>query len=138
MRINSSNQSGVVMKVYDDVAMVDINGIQFRVNRHDLVHTHQQPKKTGGPRSAAFTVPSVTATADIRGMRAGEAIAVLDKAISDALVSNLPYLTVIHGKGTGALRQAVHEYLKEHPSIQSYRLGAQGEGDAGVTQIELR
>jgi DNA mismatch repair protein MutS2 len=71
-------------------------------------------------------------------MRAGEAIAKLDTQISDAIVANIPYLTVIHGKGTGALRQAVHEFLRDHPSVANYRIGAQGEGDAGVTQVELR
>ncbi|MFM8473963.1 MAG: Smr/MutS family protein, partial [Candidatus Kapaibacterium sp.] len=140
----------------DDTALVDFNGMQFRVRQNELVRSGQQPKKSTSGYSSpaftksageeypevdfspAFTKSAVSATADLRGMRAGEAIAKLDQQISDAIVSNVPYLTVIHGKGTGALRQAVHEYLREHPSVASYRLGMQGEGDAGVTQVELR
>ena len=139
VRLESSNQTGVVVKIQDDTALVDFNGIQFRVQQNELVHSQQQPKKTKtGTSSPVFTKSAVSATADIRGMRAGEAIAKLDTQISDAIISNVPYLTVIHGKGTGALRQAVHEYLRDHPSVSSFRLGVQGEGDAGVTQVELR
>ncbi|MFM8437149.1 MAG: Smr/MutS family protein, partial [Candidatus Kapaibacterium sp.] len=139
VRLESSDQTGVIVKVHDDTALVDFNGMQFRVRQNELVRSRQQPKKsTSGYSSPAFTKSAVSATADLRGMRAGEAIAKLDQQISDAIVSNVPYLTVIHGKGTGALRQAVHEYLREHPSVASYRLGMQGEGDAGVTQVELR
>jgi DNA mismatch repair protein MutS2 len=143
VRLESSNQSGVVVKVQDDAALVEFNGIQFRVKQSELVHTQDAPKRfrSGSgfaSSSPAFSKASVSATADLRGMRAGEAIAKLDTQISDAIVANIPYLTVIHGKGTGALRQAVHEFLRDHPSVANYRIGAQGEGDAGVTQVELR
>ena len=62
----------------------------------------------------------------------------LDNFIDSALLSGITLLTVIHGKGTGVLRKAVQERLKRHPSVKSYRLGNYGEGEAGVTIVELK
>ena len=65
----------------------------------------------------------------------------LDKAekfIDDAAVSSLKNVTIVHGKGTGALRQAVHDFLKSNPCVEEYRIGKYGEGDLGVTIAELK
>lgn len=75
---------------------------------------------------------------DLRGQSAAEAIMDLDNFIDGALLSGINMLTVIHGKGTGVLRKAVHEHLRRHPSVKSYRLGVYGEGEAGVTIVELK
>lgn len=75
---------------------------------------------------------------DLRGMARDEAIMDLDRYIDSAVLSGITSVTVIHGKGTGALRKAVHSYLKDHKSIKSYRLGVFGEGEAGVTIAELK
>jgi DNA mismatch repair protein MutS2 len=61
----------------------------------------------------------------------------IDEFISEALMTNLERITIIHGKGTGALKHAVHEFLKYHPSIKSFKLGELVEGGAGVTIAEL-
>ncbi|MFM8473907.1 MAG: endonuclease MutS2, partial [Candidatus Kapaibacterium sp.] len=86
VRLESSDQTGVIVKVHDDTALVDFNGMQFRVRQNELVRSRQQPKKStsGYSSSPAFTKSAVSATADLRGMRAGEAIAKLDQQISDA------------------------------------------------------
>lgn len=75
---------------------------------------------------------------DLRGMTAIEAIMELENAIDSALLSNMNQITVIHGKGTGVLRNEVHKYLKTCKAIKSYRLGVYGEGEAGVTIAELK
>ena len=74
---------------------------------------------------------------DIRGMQTDEAIPVLERFIDNARMAKLNTITVIHGKGTGALRQAVHRNLRHEQRVKSFRLGRFGEGEDGVTIIEL-
>ena len=75
---------------------------------------------------------------DIRGMESLEAEAVVESYLDSAVMAHLETVTIIHGKGTGALRKAVHALLKRSKSVKSFRLGAFGEGEAGVTVVELR
>ncbi len=75
---------------------------------------------------------------DLRGQMADEAIMNVDQFIDSALLSGIEQLTIIHGKGTGALRAAVQQHLKRHPSVKTYRLGVYGEGESGVTVVELK
>ncbi len=75
---------------------------------------------------------------DIRGMESLEAESVVENYIDAAVMARLESVTIIHGKGTGALRKAVHALLKRNKSVKSFRLGAFGEGEAGVTVVELR
>ena len=75
---------------------------------------------------------------DIRGMITDEAIPVLERYLDSAAMANLNSVIIIHGKGTGALRQAVHDSLKRNKSVKSFRLGRYGEGETGVTIVELK
>ena len=75
---------------------------------------------------------------DIRGMETLEAESVVENYIDAAVMAKLGTVTIIHGKGTGALRKAVHEMLKRNRSVKSFRLGRYGEGEAGVTVVELK
>ena len=79
----------------------------------------------------------VSGEIDLRGMASDEAILELDKYIDNAVLSGLLSIRIIHGKGTGVLRQNVQAYLKRHKNIKSYRLGTFGEGENGVTIAEL-
>lgn len=78
------------------------------------------------------------AEVDLRGMMTDEAELVLSQFLDRAMVSNLTQVTVIHGKGTGAVRKAVHAYLKRAKGVSSFRLGRYGEGEDGVTIVELK
>ncbi len=135
--MRNSEQRGVIQVIEDHKAVVEFNGITFRVDLDELKRTAAPAEKQRRSASAAPLKLDASMTADVRGMRAGEAIMNVDTALNNALLANLPYLNIIHGKGTGALRQAIHEFLKEQHHIKSFRLGELGEGDAGVTIVEL-
>lgn len=75
---------------------------------------------------------------DIRGYAVDEGIHEVDSYLDNAVLSGAGLVTVIHGKGTGILRQGIHQHLKSHPSVKSFRLGRFGEGEDGVTIIELK
>lgn len=80
---------------------------------------------------------SVSPEINLLGKTVDEAVAELDKYLDDALLSHLNSVRVVHGKGTGALRKGIHEYLRRQKHVKSYRLAEFGEGDAGVTIVEL-
>jgi DNA mismatch repair protein MutS2 len=73
----------------------------------------------------------------LRQLTVDEALLKLDKYLNDAFMAGLNQVKVIHGKGTGTIRQAVRGYLARHPLVKSYRPGAYGEGEDGVTIVEL-
>ena len=74
---------------------------------------------------------------DIRGMASDEAMPVLDQFLDNAVMAKLPSARIIHGKGTGILRKAVHDHLKRSPYVRKFRLGTFGEGEDGVTIVEF-
>ena len=96
------------------------------------------PKNTPKNSGRVLRSASVPRELDIRGMESLEAEAVVENYIDSAVMARLETVTIIHGKGTGALRKAVHALLKRNKSVKSFRLGAFGEGEAGVTVVELR
>ncbi len=87
--------------------------------------------KSSAERDISFEI-------DIRGMNSEEGIVELDRYIDHALLSGVTTVTVIHGKGTGVLRKAVHAFLKNNKSVKGFRLGVFGEGESGVTIVELK
>ena len=98
-------------------------------------------KTAAAPRRGKTTLPARSAASvelDIRGMMTDEAECVVDRFLDEAVMGRLNQVTIIHGKGTGALRKAVHQQLKRHPYVKSYRLGVFGEGEDGVTVVELK
>lgn len=73
----------------------------------------------------------------VRRLTVDEALCRLDQYVNDAFMAGLPSVRIVHGKGTGKLRRAVHNLLDRHALVTSYRLGDYGEGDYGVTVVEL-
>ena len=80
----------------------------------------------------------VTREIDARGKTALEATLELDKFIDNAVLSKVNTLTIIHGKGSGVLRSEIAKYLKKHPNVKAFRLGTFGEGESGVTIVDLK
>ena len=96
--------------------------------------------KTTISRPSARTLRTVAAASelDIRGMETLEAEGVVEQFIDSAVMGRLETVTIIHGKGTGALRKMVHDLLRRNKAVKSYRLGVYGEGEAGVTVVTLK
>ena len=95
-------------------------------------------QKTGGGKIKMSKSASVGTEINLLGKTVDEAIAELDKYLDDAYLAHVPSVRIVHGKGTGALRKGVHNYLRRHKYVSSYRLGEFGEGDAGVTIVEFK
>lgn len=94
----------------------------------------QRPAHSGREMKVTATVSEV----DLRGMDSVEAISVMERYLDEAMRSNLPSVRIIHGKGTGVLRAAVHQSLRKNKHIKSFRLGVYGEGEDGVTIAEFK
>ena len=109
------------------------------VNIRDLEllpeETNPYAKKTasGAGKIKLSKSASVSAEVNLIGKTTAEAVAILDKYLDDALLAHIPSVRIVHGKGTGALRNAVWQHLKKLSYIEEYHLGEYGEGDAGVT-----
>ena len=102
-----------------------------------LEETQQQVKKIIERSKREFRNTPTATELDLRGMSADEAIATLSVFLDSAMLANLSSVRIIHGKGTGILRKAVHEELKHNRAVKRYRLGVYGEGEDGVTIAEL-
>lgn len=81
---------------------------------------------------------SISPEINVIGNTVEEATFVIDKFLDDASLSKLSTIRIVHGKGTGALRNGIHRFLKENAHVKSYRLGTFGEGEMGVTVVELK
>ncbi len=95
-------------------------------------------KSSGGGRIGMSKTATISTEINLLGKTVDEALAELDKYLDDAYLSHAPSVRIVHGKGTGALRQAVQQYLKRISYVKSYHLGEFGEGDAGVTIAEFK
>lgn len=103
-----------------------------------LSATEKQYHRTSTGKMKMSKSMSVSPEINLLGKTVDEAIAELDKYLDDAYLSHLSPVRIVHGKGTGALRAGVHNYLKRQKHVKSYRLGSIGEGDAGVTIVEFK
>ena len=125
------------------VCYVQIGMMRVKTNQKNL-RLVENTKKKDPPKSSVKK--QVTSNMnrrggmelDIRGMLGDEGVLEVERFIDSSQLAGLSQIVIIHGKGTGALRAAVHQALKTNPSVKSYRLGAYGEGEAGVTVVELK
>ena len=100
--------------------------------------SHQPQRTSGSGKIRMSKSSSISSELNLLGMTTDEAIVELDKYLDDAYLAHLSPVRIVHGKGTGALRKAVHQYLRRQKHVASYRLGEYGEGDAGVTIVEFK
>ena len=104
----------------------------------DMETVNPRTTRTGTGKIKMSKSASVSTEINLLGKTVDEALAELDKYLDDAYISHMPSVRVVHGKGTGALRKAVHNYLRKQKHVESYRLGEFGEGDAGVTIVTFK
>lgn len=88
-------------------------------------------------KSSNFKSQNISSEINVIGMNVDEAIFVIDKYLDDCAIAKLSPVRIVHGKGTGKLREGIHKYLKTNPHVKSFRLGTFGEGEMGVTVVEL-
>lgn len=147
VKVLSMNLIGSVVSLPDAKGNLDVQmGIlRSKVNISDLEIIDEKPnylqktaKRTGKGKIKMNKSLTVATEINLLGKTVDEAVAELDKYLDDASLAHLSSVRIVHGKGTGALRQGIHKYLKRQKHVKSFRLGAFGEGDAGVTIAELR
>lgn len=146
VKVLSMNLTGTVQTLPDSRGNVTVQmGIlRSQVNISDLEiiaePSSYAPKKLNRTSKGKIGMSkslSVSPEINLLGRTVDEAVAELDKYLDDALLSHLNTVRVVHGKGTGALRKGIHEYLRRQKHVRSYHLAEFGEGDAGVTIVEL-
>ena len=140
VRIVSLDQKATVLSPADAKGDVQVQAgiLKLSVKLSDLRRIEDEQPKQGKSKITAAMDRRVGLELDIRGMLVDEALAVVDRYLDDAFLSGLSEVNIIHGKGTGALRTGVQDYLRRHPRVKSFRIGNYGEGDAGVTVVTLK
>ena len=118
-------------------SLVNINDL-ILIDEASPMMTGAKANKTGAGKIRMSKSATISPEINLIGKTTDEAIALLDKYLDDAYLSHLGSVRIVHGKGTGALRNAVHTYLKRQKHVKSYHLGEYGEGDAGVTIAEFK
>ncbi|HHZ02749.1 MAG TPA: endonuclease MutS2 [Tissierellia bacterium] len=141
--VRSLNQKGYIISDVDEspTVMVQIGLIKTKVNKSDLIKIKSEEEtkhQNNTNRMVRLKTTSVDPTIDLRGFNLDEALMELDKYLDDAFMANLNEVQVIHGKGTGVLREGVTKYLKKHKHIKEFRLGTFNEGGDGVTIVKLK
>ncbi len=138
-------QKGVVVLPPDSkgdiVVKVGIMKIKSNISDVRIIKEEKsspkKEKKTYRENTESKTM-NLSPELDVRGENVDTACVLIDKFLDDAIMSSLSQVRIVHGKGTGLLRQGIHRYLKTLQYVKSYRLGVFGEGDAGVTIVELK
>ena len=142
------NERGTVVRLPDKSGNVEVQmgiiksrvGIgELRLIEDDKVTLNgQKRQRKGGGTTHSVDRAKVQTEVDVRGCTVEEGILEVDRVIDHAVVMKLGEVRVIHGKGTGALRAGLHQHFRKHPNVQSFRLGVYGEGETGVTILELK
>jgi DNA mismatch repair protein MutS2 len=143
VKIDSYDTIGKVVELVEGGknAVVEFNGLKFvtKISKLKLVSEKQKKEiSQNDAKSDSYFKFGAETRIDVRGERVNDAIAQVESFLNDAIISGLPFLTILHGKGTGALRQSIHEYLSLQDAVKSYRNGTIAEGGEGVTVLELK
>lgn len=141
VEILSIGQFGQIVELpnYNGDIVVQVGILKVNSNIKDIRIIGEEKKKDvkkSGFRNTKSQ--NIKTEIDLRGVDTEELFERVDKYLDDCVMSGLKEVTILHGKGTGALRRATHDLLKNHPHVEDYRLGRAGEGDSGVTIVKLK
>ena len=123
---------------------VEVGNLKTTVNINKLVKLTNVPKKekaiskTEVRNSNSFKSKTISNEINVIGLTVLDAIPIIDKYLDDANLAKLETVRIVHGKGTGKLKEGIHTFLKKHPHVKSFRMGSFGEGEMGVTVVEIK
>jgi DNA mismatch repair protein MutS2 len=143
VRVKSLNTDGIVNVISGDEADVQIGRMRMRVKLSDLERSNRSraSQEEVHPEPAYESVQAPASPGielDLRGLTGEEGVAKLEEYIDRASRAALPFVRIIHGKGTGALRRAIRNAIKDNPLVKSFETGQEGEGGDGVTVVKLK
>ncbi len=130
--VNSSNDNGLNLEILKTL------------NSRDMMKKNTLNKNSSSNSSVSFNKngnykgQNISSEINVIGLNVDEATFLIDKYLDDCVIAKLSPIRIVHGKGTGKLRQGIHKYLKTNPHVKSFRLGTFGEGEMGVTVVELK
>ena len=135
-------QKGIVIAPPNAEGMVNLQVGIMKINSHitnlRLIKDSSSDKHIAKQKSGGLRMANIKTEIDLRGQMLEDAVFAAEKYIDEAFLGGLGTVTIIHGKGTGVLRKGIHDMLKVNPCVKSYRLGVYGEGETGVTIVELK
>ena len=140
--VSNLNCDGIVLSNISktDTVQVQVGSMKMNINIKYL----QEPKKKeiskeyDYTKQSSFKSQSISSEINILGLTVDEAIPIVDKYLDDCFIAKLSTVRIVHGKGTGALRNGIHKFLKSNKHVDSFRLGTFGEGEMGVTVVNLK
>ena len=142
--VRKLNQEGTILSVSKDKKIqvsLGLGKMYFDISDLELVKKSSSKKQTQNrdySNRKEFKAKSISAEINVIGQNVDEACLEIDKYLDNCALSGLASIRIVHGKGTGALRSGIHSFLKAHPHVKSFRVGTFGEGEMGVTIVELK
>lgn len=136
------NQTGTILShvTKDDTVMVQIGSmkVSFKISELVLAKQKQEKSKNISHIHHEFKVTKVSPELNVIGKNVEEACFMVDQYLDHCVLNGLPNVQIVHGKGTGTLRRGIHTFLKNHPHVKNFRVGTFGEGEDGITIVELK
>ena len=136
VRIRDGHERGEVQEIHKKHAIILSGNARLRIALTDL-HKEQNQKKQYSISSSTMSAPEAANEIDLRGLLGDEAIVQVQTFLDNAYAAGLHRVDIIHGKGTGALRKRISEFVQTYPHVKGFRLGEWNEGGTGVTVVEL-
>ena len=140
--INTLNQKGIVVgQVKNNKVQVQVGNTKLNIDITNLSLDNSKNEEKNFQKSSAIShlkQKMISNEINVIGLNVDEAIYVVDKYLDDCSLTSLNTIRIVHGKGTGKLRHGIHTFLKKHPHVKTFRLGTFGEGEMGVTVVELK